>query len=815
MKRSAARPRALAPFCLATLAAVALAQPAATPCTRSLRCGTGGAGFGDQLEHYTYCVYAAQLLNATLELAPDALARGPGRHCCAEEYADAAALLGLTTPAVATGGSVLLGTAPPQQPGGATSVSWAQARALAASWANGSAVPPCGVAYESSLQSCPEAPGRYNWCPLTPGYDAMATARPRLQALAAGAAQRCAARGLSVRTGADNAATPVIVLHVRTGDVCLRCEDGGAYFATLLARLLAASPTLANRHRLVVHSQKPLDFLGDAARIAFANATIAINATLPATVCAFLTADVLIATGSSLPYAVAAFAPRWAPLVVEERRKDATPRYGPRNVSSFPPFAAHVFGGEEAVLLNDGVPELDDVALGARLEAALEQQRRARGVNGTAPPWPPRPPPQPPPRPPPRPPPAPLLASVTLTVVPPNTTHAHVNGTHVVVGWKRKNVTALAGRQVNPLRPNITALWDDRPGCEQLSFYEYSGSTPDSVHVSVCQGPAPASQERPPLTPPRNLDYAICVPPLHGPLNAAWLGEWLTWHAAFRVQAFFIYIVDVGLGPGDVPRHLAAPAGTTLHWLNVSWLASYDTWSVGQHWAIQDCLYRNRAAGTAWALFMDIDELLLFPPLHDGIAGLVRYIESQNVSAASIGSVPYLPEVCTPCAASEPSCGSFTQRSVYRARQAEGCVDRPGGAKWRPDAWRFCPTWHGRRKVITRLNHSTRLEIHAVWEGDHGNDAGVVLDAQRGWIKHVRSAPFMAPTQLCNCTRQEAARCGHGPPGCVEQADGGLNCVSPVNLMGSIYYEQAPSIAEAAAFSDLAAGIAIADPRRR
>lgn len=812
MRLVAARQRACAAAFLATLAAVALAQPAAAPCLRSLRCGTGGAGFGDQLEHFVYCVHASTLLNATLELAPDAFARGPGRHCCAEEYADTAALLGLAADP-AKGGAV---PPPPQQPGPARDVSWAEARALAASWGNGSAVPPCGVVFASSLQSCPEAPGRYNWCALTPGYDATTTARPRLQALAAGAAQRCATRGLSVRSSAIDDDAPVIVLHVRTGDVCLRCEDGGAYFAALLARLLAASPTLAKRHRLVVHSQKPLDSLGDAAKAAFANATIAINATLPATVCAFLTADVLIATGSSLPSAVAAFAPRWAPLVVEERRKEATPRYGPRNLSSFPPFPAHVFDGDEAVLLNDGVPALDDVALGLRLEAALEQQRRARAAAAVPPlpPSQPRPPPQPPPQPPPRPPPAPLLASVTLTVVPPNTTHAHVNGTHVVVGWKRKNATELAGRPLNPLRPNVTALWNDRPGCVQLSDFVYSGGTPDAAHVSVCEGPAPPSQERPPLIPPSNLNYAICVPPLHGLLNAAWLGEWLAWHAAFGVQAFFIYIVDVGLGPGDVPRGLRAPAGTTLHWLNVSWLASYDTWSVGQHWAIHDCLYRNRAAGTAWALFMDIDELLLFPPLRDGIAGLIRYIESRNVSAASIGSVPYLPEVCTPCNASASSCEAYTQRTVYRAQHAEGCVDRPGGAKWRPDAWRFCDTWHGRRKVIARLNATTRLDIHAVWEGDHGNDAGVVLDAERGFIKHVRGAPFMAPQTLCNCTRMEASRCGYGPPGCVEQADGGLNCISPANLMGNVYYEQSPYIAEAAAFGNLATGKALADPRR-
>ena len=425
------------------------------------------------------------------------------------------------------------------------------------------------------------------------------------------------------------------------------------------------------------------------------------------------------------------------------------------------------------------------------------------GARASAEPLPAPPLPPPPPAPPPPPPPlGPLPVNVSLTSLPYNTTHASENNTHVLVGFHRKNVTELNGRGAKATRPNITASVDDRPNCVQLSDFVYSRGSPDVPHVSVCDGPAPPS---PPDAAPAAaaLEFVACVPPLHGPLNAAWLAEWLAWHAALGVQAFFIYVIDVGLGPGEVPR-LPAPPGTTLHWFNVSWLSTFDTHSMGQHWGIHDCLYRNRAAAATWGLFFDIDELLIFPPLRDGLHGLVRFLGSQNLTAATFGSVPYSSTMCL-----QPDAGprtSAAQRAVYRSHHAEGCVHRDVPRAWPETAWRWCPNWHGRRKFIARLVNSTRLDIHGVWEGEHHNsDAGIIIDAERAWIKHVRGAPFLQPQQLCECSRQQvsAAACPR-LPGCVDMPDGGLNCTqSPAEFAQFLYYDDAPYIAAATAFGAL------------
>ena len=83
---------------LGRLGARASAEPLSAPppsCQRVFRCDTGGAGFGDELEHFAYCTVVAELLNATLLLPPGSFETGSKRHCCAAEYSDVAALLGV------------------------------------------------------------------------------------------------------------------------------------------------------------------------------------------------------------------------------------------------------------------------------------------------------------------------------------------------------------------------------------------------------------------------------------------------------------------------------------------------------------------------------------------------------------------------------------------------------------------------------------------------------------------------------------------------------------------------------------------------
>lgn len=66
----------------------------------------------------------------------------------------------------------------------------------------------------------------------------------------------------------------------------------------------------------------------------------------------------------------------------------------------------------------------------------------------------------------------------------------------------------------------------------------------------------------------------------------------------------------------------------------------------GQLWAINDCLLRNHEQGNAWALFADVDELLVLPGVQGGLQALVTQLEEQKYESANFHSVPYLPNHC-------------------------------------------------------------------------------------------------------------------------------------------------------------------------
>jgi hypothetical protein len=388
-----------------------------------------------------------------------------------------------------------------------------------------------------------------------------------------------------------------------------------------------------------------------------------------------------------------------------------------------------------------------------------------------------------PPPPPPAPPPAPLPAGVTLTALPWNTTFARDAHTYAHVGWRRRNATEeLASGHV--AQRGAIASWDDRPGCAVIAEYLFGTYKADETRLSFCNGTLPPRDDPSAvtITPPQPaVEVAVCVPPLHGPLNATWMSDWLAWHAALGVSAFYVYIVDLSL----VPHGVSPPAGTQLHWMNVSWLAGFDSHSLGQLWAMHDCLYRLKASGAAaWALFMDVDELLTLPPLQDGVAGLTRFLSARGLGAATFGSVPYLPAVCAPVGDGGGARVTLAQRAVFRARHAEGCAMAANG--WSADAWRSCPNWHGRRKFIARMSNTTQVDVHGVWAGDFGNDAGIALDASTVWLKHVRGAPFAAGGRVCG-----------GEPRCVP-IPGGVNCSGFEGAPGDGFYDDAPFIAQAA-----------------
>ena len=147
---------------------------------------------------------------------------------------------------------------------------------------------------------------------------------------------------------------------------------------------------------------------------------------------------------------------------------------------------------------------------------------------------------------------------------------------------------------------------------------------------------------------------------------------------------------------------------------------------------MHDCLYRNRASGNRWGLFIDVDELL-----HLGGQGhkamfsqIARELRRNNYSAATFGSVVYHPESCQ-----RNAFGDF--KFLYRAPLVF-CENSPGDPN-------FCSPNGGRRKSLVHFESVSSLNVHSPVAPDHEVK---VFNASVHWLKHVRGIPFVKESCL-------------------------------------------------------------------
>jgi hypothetical protein len=315
-------------------------------CPRLFFCNVGTSGLGDQLEHFVYCMYVAKLLGATMIV--EGFQRGPTSHHGHTEYRQVAELLGIDF------GLTLQGVQQTYPGLQRVELNMPQALELHALLANGTQSATCNTLFVSDLNGCPVI----NWCDAKPEYDSLKATLWFLRRNNARSA--CFDAGL----GFPPAVAVNMAWHVRTGDICLRCNDV-AYYTRLFTKLEAV---IGARINLVFESQSEVAFLKN--EPLFKDAVFVNDGTLMQTVCRFLTADVLITSGSALSAFTAAFAPPWSPIVIEERRKEA-----PERSSSV---AHHFFDDEEAILLEDGQPLLSDFELASLFQSILKGSRRPR-----------------------------------------------------------------------------------------------------------------------------------------------------------------------------------------------------------------------------------------------------------------------------------------------------------------------------------------------------------------------------------------------------------------------------------------------------
>jgi hypothetical protein len=330
-------------FLIISLSSLAICtqQLALSACPTYFLCNTGGAGLGDQLEHYVYCSYCAKLLNATIVL--NGFTGGPIHHQGTREYQIAASLLGID---FSVSKSIV-------EHLDSVKLNFSQVLSLHHEIVNGSHKSACNILYLSDIYSCPGV--EFGWCDFLPSYESLKSVIWKLRHN--NAKQKCLDRGLGFKISS----TINIVWHVRVGDICLRCDDPN-YFISLYSTLMNASP-LFSSHQLVFESQGAVVSLEK--HEIFKRSIFYSNSSLVETICRFLTADVVITSGSSLLPFVAAFAPPWSPIILEERRKEAS-------VGREIPH--HFFNADEAILLEDGRPLLPDDEFSAVLESILREK---------------------------------------------------------------------------------------------------------------------------------------------------------------------------------------------------------------------------------------------------------------------------------------------------------------------------------------------------------------------------------------------------------------------------------------------------------
>lgn len=312
-----------------------LASYLVTCCEVQLDCDLGMDGLGDQLEHYVYCLNAAKMLN--ISYFPPSWP--VGKFHPNPEYPKVAKLLNI---------NISLAPRPKADNLKLVALNLEELRVLNSAIATGARAPLCDVMVQTSIRSC------NGWCDFSQTYASLNNVIWLLRCNMA--KQTCQAHKLGFPPNDSNVN---VVWHLRNGDVCLHC-DRAAYYTDIHARFFNVLPRPA---KLFFESEYSMPFLES--EPAFKDAEFRHNRTILDTVCTFLTADVLITTGSSLPVFVAAFAPPWHPIVIEEMRKEVSEENG----AVFP----HFFNEHQAVRMWNGKIRLSDAELSGIFKSVISR----------------------------------------------------------------------------------------------------------------------------------------------------------------------------------------------------------------------------------------------------------------------------------------------------------------------------------------------------------------------------------------------------------------------------------------------------------
>jgi hypothetical protein len=312
-------------------------------CPKFVLASTGQGGLGDQLEHYVFGLYIAKLFHATIVIDgfnKGMVMDGSTEHAGSGAYRSIASGLlnidfNLTKEMVDT-------TYKPKH----MHLTYDQVLAQH----NKGSPQPCNTLVQADIYSCG------GWCHLTrPLHSVRAT----IWTLRNNTARPTCKKWRVEKFGKSDVKR--IIWHIRSGDICLRCEDTN-YFKSVDSLLKTA--LAGYNYSIIFESQKAVPTI----QALFPQYQFNVNTPLYDFVCNFLSADIVITSGSSIvPMLMAAGASPWHPIIFEERIKDLT------NVKNRVTF--HYFPQEHAILLNHGVPQLPIVNVVTAVNTIFTQDR--------------------------------------------------------------------------------------------------------------------------------------------------------------------------------------------------------------------------------------------------------------------------------------------------------------------------------------------------------------------------------------------------------------------------------------------------------
>lgn len=229
---------------------------------------------------------------------------------------------------------------------------------------------PCRRFVKSNIKWCnvDQNPNPY-WCIHSNKYDFYDEARPLLNSVN-NFNKKCQPY---VRNNGiwKNQSIARVSVHIRNGDICLFCSNTDYFVKFLSSFVTWAGLRSAHDMDVLFVSQYPLkeEFTSKFPSASFLQPANKSDDLLTAA-CALLSSDAILATGSSFPTAIAIFGQANTPVIFEERSKNHQKYIRHRQATNEVRY--HNFGtNKNAILLDDGVPQIPDAEIKRRVSAAL------------------------------------------------------------------------------------------------------------------------------------------------------------------------------------------------------------------------------------------------------------------------------------------------------------------------------------------------------------------------------------------------------------------------------------------------------------